>query len=183
MIQGRWVKGVVFTVMASGLVGCQSQMDGKSAAGVAAMASNGSNPADATTFAATVDTSVKKTAAGFVVNSLDAPSNQTYYFTFDGANMQQTDYAALNRQARYLASHPNAKVRLEGNADNRGSREYNIGLGWRRDQAVARMLEQQGVRPSQIAMVSYGKERPVMLGDSDHAFSLNRRVNLIYEAS
>ena len=59
-------------------------------------------------------------------------------------------------QSDYLVTHPNIKIRLEGNADARGSREYNIGLGWRRDQTVARLLEQQGVKPTQIDMVSFG---------------------------
>lgn len=123
-----------------------------------------------------------KTADGRDINSLKAPSNQTYYFDFDSNNVEKSDYQALNIQANYIAGHPKAKVRLEGNTDNRGSREYNVGLGWRRDQSVARLLEQQGVRPAQIDMVSYGKERPVALGDNEHDWQLNRRVNLVYEA-
>ena len=59
--------------------------------------------------------------------------------------------------------------------------EYNIGLGWRRDQTVARILEQQGVKPSQIDMVSFGKEKPAVMGDNEQAWSLNRRVELVYE--
>lgn len=123
-----------------------------------------------------------KGADGRDINSLKAPSNQTYYFDFNSNNVDSSDYKALNIQANYIAGHPKAKVRLEGNTDNRGSREYNVGLGWRRDQSVARLLEQQGVRPAQIDMVSYGKERPVALGDNEHDWQLNRRVNLVYEA-
>ncbi len=123
-----------------------------------------------------------KDASGKDINSLKAPSNQTYYFAYDSNNVQNSDYQALNIQANYIAGHPKAKVRLEGNTDSRGSREYNVGLGWRRDQAVTRLLEQQGVRPSQIDMVSYGKERPVAFGENEHDWSLNRRVNLVYEA-
>lgn len=119
-------------------------------------------------------------ATGRRINSLKAPSNQTYYFDFNASSMRSEDVRALNIQANYLASHPNVKIRLEGNTDNRGSREYNIGLGWRRDQAVAQMLEQQGVRPGQIKMVSYGKERPVALGDNEKSWALNRRVDLKY---
>ncbi len=118
---------------------------------------------------------------GRFINPLVAPANQTYYFDFDSNVVQQSDYKALSIQANYLATHPKAKVRLEGNTDNRGSREYNIGLGWRRDQAVARLLEQQGVSPKQIDMVSYGKERPALSNNSEKAWSLNRRVNLVYE--
>ena len=96
--------------------------------------------------------------------------------------MRSQDLRALRIQANFLASHPNAKIRLEGNTDNRGSREYNIGLGWRRDQSVARILEQQGVRSTQIQMVSYGKERPAVDGNNERVWSLNRRVNFIYKA-
>lgn len=124
----------------------------------------------------------QRDANGELINSMTAPSSQTYYFNFDSNQVHSTDLAAMNVQANYLASHPNAKVRLEGNTDNRGSREYNIGLGWRRDQSVTRLLEQQGVRPGQIDMVSYGKERPVVLGDNDRAWQFNRRVHLVYEA-
>lgn len=116
------------------------------------------------------------------INLLTAPNNQTFYFTFDSSSMRPQDLNALNIQANYLVTHPNAKVRLEGNTDDRGSREYNIGLGWRRDQSVVRFLEQQGVKPSQIKALSYGKERPVALGNNERAWSLNRRVDFIYTA-
>lgn len=114
------------------------------------------------------------------VNSLRAPSNQVYYFAFDQSVMSPADVKAATIQANYLVQHPQAKVRLEGNTDDRGSREYNVGLGWRRARAVKGVLLQQGVKPSQITMVSYGKEHPAVNGDSEQAWSLNRRVELIY---
>ena len=95
--------------------------------------------------------------------------------------MDALSTSALMLQANYLVANPKATVRLEGNTDERGSREYNIGLGWRRDQSVARLLEQQGVSPDQIKMVSYGKERPVAFGHNEAAWKLNRTVNLVYE--
>jgi peptidoglycan-associated lipoprotein len=114
------------------------------------------------------------------VNSLHAPSNQVYYFGFNQSVVSPEDVRAATIQAQYLATHHNAKVRLEGNTDDRGSREYNVALGWRRAQAVARILKQQGVAPQQIKMVSYGKEHPAVSGNNEHAWSLNRRVELIY---
>ncbi|AAO89657.2 peptidoglycan-associated lipoprotein [Coxiella burnetii] len=125
---------------------------------------------------------LKKDSEGRIINPLVAPANQTYYFDFDSTQLRSLDLGAIRVQANYLATHSTAKVRLEGNTDNRGSREYNIGLGWRRDQAVARILEQEGVAPKQIDMVSYGKERPAVMGNNENAWRLNRRVNLIYEA-
>ncbi len=118
---------------------------------------------------------------GFKVNSLSAPSNQTYYFSLNSSDVRSSDMKALLIQSNYIAAHPGARVRLEGNTDNRGSREYNIGLGWRRDQAVARIMEQQGVHAHQIQMVSYGKENPAVPGNNEHAWALNRRVDFIYK--
>lgn len=135
----------------------------------------------AQTYAVSQSSGYHADANGFAVNSLQAPSNQTYYFAFDKSDMRSRDRQALDAQANYLATHPNAHVRLEGNTDNRGSREYNVGLGWRRDQSVARILEQQGVRPDQIEMVSYGKQNPAVTGDGEQAWALNRRVNMIYK--
>lgn len=116
------------------------------------------------------------------VNPLKAPANQVYYFSFDSDHVDASDMRALQIQARYLANHPAAKIRLEGNTDDRGSREYNIGLGWRRDQAVLRQLTKVGVSPKQVQMISYGKERPAVLGENEKAWALNRRVNFIYKA-
>lgn len=114
-------------------------------------------------------------------NRLKAPYNQIYHFDFDKYEVRQDDIASINAQAGYLTSHSGAKVRLEGNADERGSREYNIALGWKRAKAVAEVLKQQGVTSSQIAMVSYGKEKPIALGHDEDAYAKNRRTALVYE--
>jgi len=114
------------------------------------------------------------------VNSLAPGSNQVYYFRFDQSTVSASDLRAITAQGEYLLANKNAQVRLEGNADDRGSREYNIGLGWRRAQAVAAILKQQGVLAGQIKMVSYGKEHPAVSGENEKAWALNRRVELIY---
>ena len=123
---------------------------------------------------------VRRDQYGRIINPLVAPSNQTYYFAFDSSALRPSDLKAIRIQGNYLALHPKAIIRLEGNTDNRGSREYNIGLGWRRDQTVYNVLKLQGVRSRQIRMVSYGKERPAVIGNNERAWMLNRRVNLIY---
>ena len=125
---------------------------------------------------------LKRVSERYIINPLVAPTNQTYYFDLDNTRLHPMDLKAILVQANYLAMHSTAKVCLEGNTDNRGSREYNIGLGWRQDQAVARILEQEGVAPKQIDLVSYGKERPAVMGNSEDTWRLNRRVSLIYEA-
>ena len=106
-----------------------------------------------------------------------------FYFDFDKSRIRLSDLAAIDAHSRYLRSHPNVRVRLEGHTDERGSAEYNIGLGERRDQAVARLLKAKEVNPSQIQLVSYGKEKPAVLGHSETAYRKNRRVELRYERS
>jgi len=115
-------------------------------------------------------------------NRLKAPYNQVYHFGLDKYEVDQNDIESINVQAAYLVAHQSAKVRLEGNTDSRGSREYNIALGWKRAKAVAAILKQQGVSDSQIATMSYGKERLVAEGDDESAHRLNRRTDLVYEA-
>ncbi len=114
--------------------------------------------------------------------TVSAPANQKYYFDFAISQVHSEYMPSINAQARYLASHPSARVRLEGNTDLRGSREYNIGLGERRALAVAQVLRMNGAAKNQVAVVSYGKERPAALGQTEEAFKLNRRVDLVYEA-
>ena len=103
------------------------------------------------------------------------------YFAFDKSTIAENDLAVINAHAQYLKSHPKIQVRLEGHTDERGSSEYNIGLGERRDKAVASLLRVHGVRAEQIQLVSYGKEKPAVLGHTEAAYSQNRRVELHYE--
>jgi peptidoglycan-associated lipoprotein len=114
-------------------------------------------------------------------NKLLAPYDQVYYFDFDKYDVHQEDIASIRVQSDYLIAHPNARIRIEGNTDERGSREYNITLGWRRAKAVAAVIKQEGVSPKQIVTLSYGKEKPVAFGHDEDSYRLNRRVNLVYE--
>ena len=103
----------------------------------------------------------------------------TIYFDFDSYEIRSSDAQMVNRHSiRLLDS--GARVRLEGHADERGSREYNIGLGERRAQAVRRMLMIQGVPATQIATVSFGEERPIEFGSDEAAYAANRRVVIRY---
>ncbi len=102
------------------------------------------------------------------------------YFEFDSSEVRAQDQDIVAGHAAMLNSNPNLRVRLEGHADERGSREYNIGLGERRSQAVRQMLMIQGVSATQIATVSFGEERPVAFGSSESDYSQNRRVEFVY---
>ena len=106
--------------------------------------------------------------------------NRIIYFDFDSSEIKPEYNAVIAAHARYLASNASIRVRLEGNTDERGSREYNIGLGERRAQAVRRALMLQGVAESQITTVSYGEERPAVTGHTEEAWSRNRRTEIVY---
>ena len=107
-------------------------------------------------------------------------ATRVIYFDFDSAVIQGAGVDVVAAHAKYLAGNPQARVRLEGNTDERGSREYNIGLGDRRAQAVRRALLLQGVAESQITTVSYGEERPADPGHDEAAWAKNRRVEIVY---
>lgn len=102
------------------------------------------------------------------------------YFDFDNSEIKGEGTDIVAAHARYLASHANVHVRLEGHTDERGSREYNIGLGERRAQSVRRALLLQGAADAQITTVSYGAERPAAAGHDEAAWAKNRRVEIVY---
>jgi peptidoglycan-associated lipoprotein len=119
--------------------------------------------------------------AGGAAGQLGGPlAKHTVYFDFDKSEIKPEFADVITAHAKNLTSHPNLKMRLEGNTDERGTREYNIGLGERRAQAVRRALMLQGVAESQLTTVSYGAERPAAEGDDESAWAQNRRVDMVY---
>jgi peptidoglycan-associated lipoprotein len=117
-------------------------------------------------------------------SALGGPSasqeNRIVYFDFDRFDVKAEYEPVLQAHGRYLTANPAARVRLEGHGDERGSREYNIGLGEKRAQAVKQVLLLQGAKADQLATVSYGEERPAVVGSDEEAWSLNRRVEIVY---
>lgn len=102
------------------------------------------------------------------------------YFDFDSTTIRPEYSEAIAAHAAKLVDTPAAMVRLEGHTDERGSREYNIGLGERRAQSVRRALMLQGVGGDQLSTVSYGEEQPAVTGSDEEAMAMNRRVEIIY---
>jgi peptidoglycan-associated lipoprotein len=102
------------------------------------------------------------------------------YFDFDQSTIKAEFRTALNGHAAYLSQNPSARIVLEGHADERGTREYNIALGERRGNAVSRYLVVQGVSVAAIEVVSFGEERPVNAGQDSASLSENRRVEIRY---
>jgi peptidoglycan-associated lipoprotein len=107
-------------------------------------------------------------------------SKKVIYFDFDSSEIKPEYAELIAVHAKNLSTHATLKLKLEGNTDERGTREYNIGLGERRAQAVRRALLLQGVTEVQVTTVSFGAERPAVEGDDDAAWSKNRRVELVY---
>src|SRR5690554_4763709 len=103
-----------------------------------------------------------------------------YYFDFDSYQLAAATRSNLDVVARVLKK-SGAKVRLEGHADERGTREYNLALGEKRAKAVANYLTMQGVNKSQLEIISYGEEKPAALGSNEAAWAQNRRVELVYK--
>ncbi len=98
------------------------------------------------------------------------------FFDTDKFNVDAEDQSTLQRQAQWLAQYPNARVTVEGHADERGTREYNLALGERRANSAKNYLASLGVDASRVQTVSYGKERPQALGSDEQSWAQNRRA-------
>lgn len=105
---------------------------------------------------------------------------QHIFFEFDMSNVPDESMEGIHAQSQYLLSHSDTKVRVEGNADDRGSREYNIALGMRRANAVVAVLKADGVPARQIEALSYGAEKPMTTGKEETSYRCNRRVDIVF---
>lgn len=126
---------------------------------------------------------VTNTPGAYTPADLDSDAclrQRVVYFDLDQDALKPEFQAAMSCHAKYLRDRPSARLRLEGNADERGSREYNMGLGERRGNAVSSALQANGGGASQLSVISYGEERPVCSESGEDCWSKNRRVELIY---
>ena len=105
--------------------------------------------------------------------------DRVVYFDYDSATIRPEGLATVEKWANWLGSNASNKVRLEGHADERGTREYNVGLGERRANAVQQALMARGVGPDQLTVISFGEERPIGLGHDESAYAQNRRVEIV----
>lgn len=109
-------------------------------------------------------------------------SQQSIYFAFDSYTVPAASQAMVEAHAQYLATHPSARVVLEGNTDERGGREYNLALGQKRSDSVKNRLQLLGVPEDRMESISFGKERPRALGHDEESYQENRRVDIKYTA-
>jgi peptidoglycan-associated lipoprotein len=115
-------------------------------------------------------------------NSESLLSKRVIYFDFDKSEVKSEYRAIVAAHASYVAAHGSARVTLEGHADERGTREYNLGLGERRSNAISGLLSAAGAMGRQLDSVSYGEERPVCRVSDENCWWQNRRVEIVYTA-
>ena len=139
-------------------------------------------PMDTSTTAPVTDTG-PTTPGMYGPGDLDTDAclrQRVVYFDFDQDALRPEFQSAMACHAKYLRDRPSSRMTLEGNADERGSREYNLGLGERRGNAVSSALQANGGSGSQITVVSYGEERPTCTSSSEDCWAKNRRVEIVY---
>jgi len=169
---------VVMLIACLGVVACASKhaktttqpSASEAGAGSAASGAGGANAANA---GQNADDESPGPQAGLL-------AKRVIYFDFDSSEIKGDGTDIVAAHAKYLANNASARVRLEGHTDDRGSREYNIGLGERRAQSVRRALLLQGASEAQLSTVSYGAERPAVAGHDEAAWAKNRRVEIVY---
>ena len=110
-----------------------------------------------------------------------APSKNSVYFDYDQHDIKADYKAVIEDNAKYLRENPSLKVRVEGNADERGSREYNVALGQKRAEVVTKALTLLGVPANRIEAVSYGEEKPRRTGHDEGSWAENRRGDVVFE--
>lgn len=152
----------------------------------AALAACSSVPLDQTdTSSAGAGGDMDSTTTGQVMDPFNPQSplaqQRSVYFEFDSYSVPDQYRNLVEMHASYLASHSQQNIRIEGNADARGGSEYNLALGQRRSDAVARMMTLLGASNMQIEAVSFGKERPKALGNTDADYAENRRADIVYQ--
>jgi len=177
---------VLIGLIAAALAGCSSTptteapVDDRSGTGTTAPGSSGAQ----TGSAASGGVTGSGVGSGAGANVLRDPNNilskRSVYFEFDSFTVADQYKPIVEAHAKYLAANRNARVTLQGHADERGSREYNIALGQKRADAVKRMVTVMGVQETIVESVSFGKEKPRNMGHDEAAWAENRRVDIIY---
>ena len=165
--------GLLFLVLS----GCASSGSKLGSMGNDSGMSSSSDSEDAATYGMGMDSN--NNLETMTDDSMSENLETIIYFDFDRSELRTEYDGLINAHASNMNSNTLLTLRLEGHADERGSREYNIGLGERRAQAVRRMLLLNGVAPAQITTVSFGEERPNSYGSDESSYTQNRRVELV----
>lgn len=139
------------------------------------------SPSGLTEEESTTTLGLEDSTSGLDSATMELVNTRVVYFDYDSSILTPENETLITAHARYLNSAADVDVILEGHADARGTREYNLALGENRAKAVANLMLVLGVSPDRIETVSYGEERPVSIGSGEDAWSLNRRVEILYQ--
>jgi len=125
-------------------------------------------------------TAAPRGTPGYSTRTASMPQARSVYYEYDKSEIKADGVKTIDAHAQYLREHPEVKVKVEGNADERGSAEYNLALGQRRADAVSKRMAILGVSSERIETVSFGKEKPKASGHDEQAWSENRRSDIVY---
>jgi peptidoglycan-associated lipoprotein len=169
------------------IVGCQTTPEDQAAAKVEDRTGSGTGkpgaqaqPVERPKIAAVDVTSGRKDAASALKDHANILSKRTILFDYDKFEVKDEYRSLVEAHARYLRDNPNAKMLIQGNADERGSREYNVGLGQRRSDSVKKMLMLLGAKEAQVESVSLGEEKPACNDHNEGCWAKNRRGEMLY---
>lgn len=167
------LKGLLIALPVLAMTACSSSDDAVKASG----SETNQTTSSATTVASTVSNFGQLSEQELKDKVMQ---DQTVFFAFDNASISSDYQDMLAAHAAYLTGHPSMTVTIEGHADERGTPEYNIALGERRADAVKKYLQALGVQASQMSVVSYGEEKPLVRAHNEAAYAKNRRAVIVY---
>lgn len=176
----KLVISLAILLLVGGLSGCASTTSGPATDTTAPGSTGGSSTAETNPVTGETGrgTELAETSRGRQISGEARPDlKRSVYYEFDQYEVKPEYHALVERHAKWLRANPGARLAIEGNADERGSREYNLALGQRRAESVLRMMRIFGVGPEQIEAVSFGKERPRATGHDEAAWAENRRAD------
>ena len=169
------------------IFGCQTTPEDQAAAKVEDRTGSGTGkpgaqaqPVERPKVAAVDVTSGRKDAASALKDPANILSKRSIFFEYDKFEVKDEYRSLVEAHARYLRDNPSAKMLIQGNADDRGSREYNVGLGQRRSDSVKKMLMLLGAKEAQVESVSLGEEKPMCTDQGEDCWSKNRRGDMLY---
>ncbi|UCE30778.1 MAG: peptidoglycan-associated lipoprotein Pal [Burkholderiales bacterium] len=195
----RFFLGIAAAVLALALGACSSvkldeagaPIESRSGQGMPGTAGDGTAAGAAGTGAAGAGAAGERAVGTVTIGDGERPdpfsdpdnplSRRSIYFDFDEFTIREEFAPVIEAHARYLVANRNQRVIIQGNADERGSREYNLALGQKRAEAVRRALAVLGANESQLEAVSFGEEKPRALGSNEEAWAENRRADIVYQ--
>ena len=167
-------------IATAAFAGCASQATQDSNANSSAPSATARNATPAPA-AAPAPHSAMEIGMGSSSGMKTAPMMRSVYYAYDKSDITDESRKVIEANAEYLRTHPAVKVVVEGNADERGSAEYNVALGQRRADSVSKIMTLLGIPSNRIETVSFGKEKPKVVGHDESAWSQNRRSDIVYK--